>query len=104
MSSPDKNEHVDQNDAIGMKEKVDDSSDGSNKDPSEALGSHRGYQFYLVFIALSVTGLLSSVEATIISTALPTIVEKLDMGSTYAWVANAYFLTRSVRNAPLLLN
>ena len=104
MSSPDKNEHFDQNDVIAMKEKVDDSSDGSNKDPSEALASHRGWQFYMVFTALSVTGLLSSVEATIISTALPTIVQKLNMGSTYAWVANAYFLTSSVRNAPLPLN
>jgi MFS family permease len=47
----------------------------------------------MLILALSVTSILSSTEATIISTALPTIVHNLNVGSNYAWIVNAYFLT-----------
>jgi MFS family permease len=50
----------------------------------------------MIFVALSTTGLLGAIEATIISTALPTIVHNLNVGNNYAWIANAYFLTRLV--------
>ncbi|TVY81182.1 MFS efflux transporter aclA [Lachnellula suecica] len=63
--------------------------------PNE-LAEHRGWRFYMIFAALAVTGLLSSAEATIISTALPTIVHNLNVGNNYAWIANAYFLTSMV--------
>jgi MFS family permease len=54
----------------------------------------------MLFVALSVTSILSSTEATIISTALPTIVHNLNVGRNYAWIANAYFLTWQA-NSPL---
>jgi len=47
-----------------------------------------------VFASLSITGLLSAIEATVISTALPTISERLSIGEDYAWLVNSYFLTR----------
>jgi hypothetical protein len=53
----------------------------------------RDWRFWMVFAALAVTGLLSAIEATIISTALPTIVHNLNVGNNYAWIANSYFLT-----------
>jgi hypothetical protein len=56
----------------------------------------RGFRFWAIFAALSITGLLAAIEATIISTALPTIVHNLNVGNNYAWIANAYFLTRFV--------
>lgn len=64
--------------------------------PPNEVGQARDWRFWMVFAALSITGLLSAVEGTIISTALPTIVHNLNIGSNYAWVSNAYFLTRSV--------
>jgi len=47
----------------------------------------------MVFAALLITGVPSAIEATIISTALPTIVRNLNIGNNYAWIANSYFLT-----------
>ncbi|CZR58356.1 related to putative multidrug transporter Mfs1.1 (major facilitator family protein) [Phialocephala subalpina] len=71
-----------------------ENGDSSKLDEPEA--QVRDWRFYMVFAALSITGLLSAAEATIISTALPTIIKNLDVGSNYAWVANAYFLTSMV--------
>jgi hypothetical protein len=38
----------------------------------------------MLIVALSVTSILSSIEATIISTALPTILCNMNVGSNYA--------------------
>lgn len=43
--------------------------------------------------ALSITLLLSALDISVISTALPTIVHELGSGPAFSWVANAYFLT-----------
>lgn len=67
-------------------------SGGSSKD-EEPQVQIRDWRFWMVFAALSITGVLSAIEATIISTALPTIVHNLNVGNNYAWVANSYFLT-----------
>jgi hypothetical protein len=53
----------------------------------------RDCRFWMVFAALSITGVLSAIEAIIISIALPTIVHNLNIGNNYAWIANSYFLT-----------
>ncbi len=55
---------------------------------------HRGWPFWAIFPALSVTALLSAVEATVTSTALPTIVADLEVGNNYTWIVNAFLLTR----------
>jgi hypothetical protein len=55
--------------------------------------SDRGWRFWSSIAGLLVTGLLSAVEATVVSTSLPTIVHDLDVGNSYAWIVNAYFLT-----------
>lgn len=57
---------------------------------------HRGWRFWAIFPALSVTALLSAVEATVTSTALPTIVADLQVGNNYTWIVNAFLLTRLV--------
>jgi len=68
---------------------VPDRKDASNnKEPQD-----RGCRFWMVFAALLITGVLSAIEATIISTALPTIVRNLNIGNNYAWIAKSYFLT-----------
>lgn len=53
----------------------------------------RDWRFWMVFAALSITGLLGAIEATIITTALPTIVRHLNVGNNYGWIANSFFLT-----------
>lgn len=43
--------------------------------------------------ALSVTSLLSALDISVLSTALPSIVSDLGSSPAYSWVANGYFLT-----------
>ncbi|KAI0106433.1 macrolide phosphotransferase k [Nemania sp. FL0031] len=58
-----------------------------------------GRAFYLV-ASLTLTGLLPSIEGTIITSALPTIIRALGGGNLYIWVPNAYFLA-SIATLPL---
>jgi hypothetical protein len=41
------------------------------------------------FLALMVTTLLSAVEITMLSTAMPTIVLELKVGNNYVWIINS---------------
>ncbi|KAJ4386027.1 hypothetical protein N0V93_008918 [Gnomoniopsis smithogilvyi] len=53
-----------------------------------------GWRFWAIIGALAITSLLSALDISVISTALPTIVHDLGSGGpAFAWVANAYFLT-----------
>lgn len=62
---------------------------------AEAPGrSHHGFQFWAVMIALCITSLLGSLENTVVTTSLPTIVKDLSFGQNYIWVTNIFFLTR----------
>jgi MFS family permease len=47
-----------------------------------------------------ITGLISALEGTIITSALPTITESLGGGNAYIWVPNAFLLS-SVAVLPL---
>ncbi|THC93005.1 hypothetical protein EYZ11_007514 [Aspergillus tanneri] len=51
---------------------------------------------WAIMAALCVTNLLVALEGTVISTALPTIVENLGGGEEYVWVSTGYFLTNTV--------
>ncbi|KAI0379538.1 MFS general substrate transporter [Hypomontagnella monticulosa] len=53
----------------------------------------RGWRFWAIFLALSVTSLLAAVESTVTSTAMPLIASALDAGELYVWFANAYTLS-----------
>lgn len=55
------------------------------------------WQYWALVAALSVTALLPTVEGTVVSTALPNVVQDLGGGRLYVWVVNAYFLTRYER-------
>lgn len=47
----------------------------------------------LVFLALAMCVLLSALDITIVSTAMPTIVSELNGADLYAWVAISYILS-----------
>ncbi|KAI8958861.1 MFS general substrate transporter [Daldinia sp. FL1419] len=53
----------------------------------------RDFRFWAIIIALCTVSLLSAAENTVVVTALPTIVEKLNVGQDYVWISNVFFLT-----------
>ncbi|KIW88576.1 uncharacterized protein Z519_10622 [Cladophialophora bantiana CBS 173.52] len=53
----------------------------------------KGPRFWMILVALSFTSLLNALEATITSTALPSIIADLGGGDLYVWAVNGYFLT-----------
>ena len=70
---------------------------GVNEDTVEDGGRSspkRGFRFWMIMLALAVTSILSALEGTIVSTALPTIVEHLGGAELFIWTVNGYFLTR----------
>lgn len=53
----------------------------------------KGSRFWTILVILSLVSLLTSMEATITSTVMPTLVADLGGGENFIWVSNAYFLT-----------
>ncbi|KAF2138627.1 uncharacterized protein K452DRAFT_256263 [Aplosporella prunicola CBS 121167] len=74
-----------------LKPASDTSADAPAKPPPTP--QKRGVRFWLIIAGLSITGLLVALEATIVSTALPSIIADLGGADSYVWVIMAYFLT-----------
>ncbi|KAI0109859.1 major facilitator superfamily domain-containing protein [Daldinia grandis] len=60
---------------------------------TRASSASHGWRFWAIFLALSITSLLSAVESTVTSTAMPVIASALDAGELYVWFVNAYTLS-----------
>jgi len=60
----------------------------------------RTWRFWAIIVSLMITGLVSALEGTIITSALSTITQSLGGGNAYIWVPNAYLLS-SVAVLPL---
>lgn len=56
--------------------------------------SFRTWRFWAIISALTITGLMSAIEGTIITSALPTITNAMGGGDSYIWVPNAYLLAQ----------
>ncbi|KAI9655969.1 MAG: hypothetical protein M1821_005030 [Bathelium mastoideum] len=54
-----------------------------------------GLRFWAIIGTLSITFLLSALDISVISTALPSIVKDLGAGEEYQWIPTAYFLTNT---------
>lgn len=54
--------------------------------------SDRGWRFWTILTSLCIATLISAIEATVISTALSSTVLDLNIGASYAWVANSCLL------------
>lgn len=68
------------------------SEEAQTPDEPTTTDSKKGLQLWLILAALSFTSLLTSLEATITSTALPSIIADLGGGEVFIWTANGYFL------------
>lgn len=76
-----------------------------HKKPPVAAGAGAGaatpsanhsLRFWSIVASLAFTALCSSIEGTIITSALPTITADLGGGSSFIWVPNGYFLATMV--------
>ncbi|KAL2869147.1 major facilitator superfamily domain-containing protein [Aspergillus lucknowensis] len=53
----------------------------------------KGPRFWAIIVVLSLISLLTSLEATVTSTVMPSLVADLGGGENFIWISNAYFLT-----------
>ena len=75
----------------------EDNNVASAKQQDEAAPSTgHSLRFWSIVASLAFTALCSSIEGTIITSALPTITAELGGGSSFIWVPNAYFLATMV--------
>lgn len=72
---------------------LNESSTKTNNTDESASIKPRGLRFWLIMLALTVSGLLAALESTVVGTALPSITSDLGGGEKYVWVTIAYFLT-----------
>ena len=64
----------------------------------------QSFGFYAIILALCLTRLLTALEATITSTALPIITAVLGGGDLFIWVINGYYLTMFVHHSILYIS
>ncbi len=50
-------------------------------------------RFWAIISTCAIISLLSALENTVVTTALPHIVTELTLGENYVWVTNVFFLT-----------
>jgi hypothetical protein len=50
-------------------------------------------RFWAIILTCATIGLLSALENTVVTTALPRIATELDLDADYVWVTNVFFLT-----------
>jgi hypothetical protein len=77
---------------------ADEQNHTSNAADATPPTPKKPFGFYAIIVALALTNLLTSLEQTITSTALPTITADLGGASLYVWVVNGYYLTQYARH------
>ncbi|OTA89148.1 hypothetical protein M434DRAFT_374057 [Hypoxylon sp. CO27-5] len=65
---------------------------------------HPGLRLWIIIIGLGVTLLLTALENTAITVAIPIIVTELDLGENYIWVTNAFFICRIMHHSYVMVN
>ncbi|CAG8955216.1 hypothetical protein HYFRA_00007232 [Hymenoscyphus fraxineus] len=53
----------------------------------------RGWRFWAIMTSMAVASLLAGLDATAVSTAMPSIIADFGASEGYVWIANAYLLT-----------
>ncbi|KAI1316659.1 putative multidrug resistance protein fnx1 [Xylariaceae sp. FL0255] len=54
---------------------------------------HRGWRFWAIMTSMALSSVLAGLDATAVSTALPSIIHDLGSSQGYVWIANSYLLT-----------
>lgn len=68
----------------------------SIESPTPSKKWTRGPYFWRSLISICIPLLLSALEASVTNTALPTIADKLNLGTNFTWVATAFLLASTV--------
>ena len=71
-----------------------------DEDNEKSPPQKKSIRFGGIIAAICVTGLLSALENTVVTTSLPTIVNELEIGDNYIWITNIFFVTRFVSRWP----
>lgn len=91
---------------MGVADETNKPSDGvdiTNINNDSPAPVKKGHRFWLTIVALGFAGLLTALEATITSTAMPSIIAELGGGNAYIWAINGYLLALSVPTIPFVL-
>ncbi|KAK9769997.1 putative Efflux pump FUS6 [Seiridium cardinale] len=59
----------------------------------EVAPQRRGWRFWAIMTSMAVASLLAGLDATAVSTAMPSMIEDLGTSQGYMWIANSYLLT-----------
>jgi len=78
---------------VAVKATSEGSAAGDGNGDGHGEGQRYTWRFYTIYASLIAATVLSALDGSIVSTALPTIAETLDLGGNAVWVANVYFLT-----------
>lgn len=70
--------------------------EGTTTPPAAKGGAPRDARFWTIMAGLILAVIVSSLDGSALSTALPTIVAEFDLGPDYVWVVNIFFLTQTV--------
>ncbi|KAK7909074.1 major facilitator superfamily protein [Apiospora marii] len=60
---------------------------------SNTASAGRGWRFWAIMTSMAVASLLAGLDATAVSTAMPSMIHDLGTSQGYPWIANAYLLT-----------
>ncbi|KAM7193989.1 putative MFS-type transporter YusP [Rhypophila sp. PSN 637] len=63
--------------------------DGDEQQPQPG----KGLQFWGIIVSMQLISMLSALDTSVVSTALPSILDDLGKSEGWVWIANAYFLT-----------
>ena len=80
---------------------VDQDDKGGDEKGTQPAATNKSIRFFAIIAALALSGLLTSLEATITSTALPTITARLGGADLYIWIVNGFYLTQYVERSAL---
>ena len=72
--------------------KIMSSTETETREDNPPKAASKDWRFWTVLVAISLASLLTALEATITSTALPSIVGDLGGGHLYVWAVNGYLL------------
>ncbi|KAI1746037.1 putative multidrug resistance protein fnx1 [Xylaria scruposa] len=67
------------------------STDATSNDAAPT--QQRGWRFWAIMTSMAVASILAGLDATAVSTAMPSIINDLGTSQGYVWIANAYLLT-----------